>query len=326
LRDPIDSMASDASYITNPYAGLPSQTPPPAGPPPPIPSGSRRTPTHPPGLPPINVAASQSAASFLLPPLNFVPLARDHFDTAQNLATSLLPPSHALRLTVALEYALFLSDCAREDSRARRLARRTIKELYRSAEDLSDEEFRDASELAQKLGGVVRRNTNEPTPRPSREDIVNATQRASRIPTIDRTIAVSPPQQQSNRRQSPSQMRSVMRTPERLSTVPEVESVEADGEVRTEPVTSEPVASTPMTSPPVSRLSSRSRQRRNSSSASDKASKRRLAEQAEEQHRRKNSTTSNRSNTSGGSGSRQATPPEGYVRKPRRRSSRNGNR
>ncbi|KAK3056198.1 hypothetical protein LTR09_002704 [Extremus antarcticus] len=283
LRDPIPSMNSDTSYVTNPYAGLPSQTPPPKGPPPPIPSETRRTPTQPPGLTPINVSQSQSAASFLLPPLNFVPLARDHFATAQRLAIDLLPPVHALRLSVAFDYAVFLWDCAKDSKRSVKVARRTVDVVYDSSEGLSDEEFADATTLVQYLGGIISRGTNESTPRPSKEDVAGEDQRTSRGLQVDRTIAVSPPYQP-NRKQSPAQIRSIMRTPERLSTVPEVESVEAD----------------------------------------DKASKRRAAEQAEELHRVR--SASNKSNASGSSHSRQPTPQEGYVRKPRRRPSRNGNR
>lgn len=69
LRDPIPSMNSDTSYITNPYAAGPAQTPPPLGPPPPIPSDARRTPTRPPGLTPINIPASQVRTSGLDPSL-----------------------------------------------------------------------------------------------------------------------------------------------------------------------------------------------------------------------------------------------------------------
>ena len=311
LRDPIPSMTSDTSYVTNPYATGPAQTPPPAGPPPPIPSEARRTPTRPPGLAPINIPASLAAASFLLPPLNFVPMAREHFETAQHLANSLLSPTHALRLSVSLEHAAFLWDCERDHDRARRLARRAIKDVYASTDELDDDEFANASSLVQALGGIVRRGIEDATPRTSREQMISPNQRVSRAPPIDRTIAVSPSNKR-NRNESPSQARSIMRTSERLSTVPEVESTEASGEAQTQAALS----------PPVSRLSSRSRQRRTSSAASDKASKRRAVEQAEELHRR--NSASNRSSTSGGSNSRQPTPQEGYVAKPRRRSSRNG--
>lgn len=312
LRDPIPSMTSDASYITNPYAAGLAQTPPPPGPPPPIPQEARRTPTRPPGLTPINIPASQAAASFLLPPLNFVPLAREHFDTVQHLANSLLSPAHALRLSISLEHAAFIWECGKDYDRSRRLARKAIKDVYASTDGLDDDEFADASALVQALGGVVRRGTTEPTPQPSRDQVASPNQRVSRAPQVDRTIAVSPPNQR-NKTGSPAQVRSTMRTPERLSTVPEVESTEASGEVQDQTALS----------PPVSRLSSRSRQRRASSTASDKASKRRVAEHAEDIHRQ--NSVSNRSNASGGSQSRQPTPQEGYVGRPKRRSSRISN-
>ncbi|KAK5121029.1 hypothetical protein LTR85_005813 [Meristemomyces frigidus] len=295
LRDPIPSMTSEASYVTNPYAG-PAQTPPPAGPPPPIPTGARRTPTRPPGLTPINISPTQAAASFLLPPLNFVPMAREHFETAQHLANSLLSPSHALRLSVSLEHAAFLWDCEKEYDGARRLARKAIKEVYASSEGLDDDEFADASTLVQALGGVVRRGANDVTRQPSVEQLASSQQRVDPAPLIDRTIAVSPTNRGA-RTQSPIQRGSFVRTPDRLSTVPEVESTEATSEAQT----------LAALSPPVSRLSNRSKPRR-TSSTSDKAAKRRAVEQAEELYRR--NSASNRSNVSGPH-SRQATPPEG---------------
>ncbi len=284
LRDPIPSITSDASYVTNPYGAVPPATPPPNVPPPPIPTEARRTPIHPPGLTPINIPATQAAATFLLPPWNFVPMTREYFDTAQHLANSLLSPSHALRLSISLEHAAFLRDCSKEPDRARRLARRTIKEVYASAEGLDDDEFADASALVQALGGIVRRSSNEMSSRPSQEQLVSSNQRVSRAPPIDRTIAVSPTNRRNNTG-SPSQLRSIVRTPERLATVPEVESNDTNGEEEQ------------AISPPVSRLSSRSRQKQTSSSASDKSSKRRAAERAEEQLER--SRNSSRSSVSG---------------------------
>lgn len=328
LRDTIPSMTSDASYITNPYAVGPAQTPPPAGPPPPIPVEARRTPTRPPGLAPINIPATQAAASFLLPPLNFVPMAREHFETAQHLANSLLAPAHALRLSVSLEHAAFLWDCCKEHDRARKQARKTIREVYASTEGLDDDEFADASTLVQALGGIVRRGSTDSTPRPSNQQLASSRPHPPAmpaVPRIDRTIAVSPPSTKTSspgnkrsRTESPTQMRVINRTPDRLSTVPEVPSAEASE------------APTVTLSPPVSRLSSsRSRpsQRRTtsrtSSTSTDKASKRRAVEAAEEIYRRK-SERSARSDVSGAN-SRQATPPEGYVRlSPKRRSSRSG--
>ncbi|EMD00901.1 hypothetical protein BAUCODRAFT_188244 [Baudoinia panamericana UAMH 10762] len=316
LRDPVPSTASDASYITNLWAG-PARTPPPLGPPPPTPPGARRTPRRPPGLTSIDLSASQAAEIPLHSPRDFVPTARSNFDTVQHLATSLLAPTHALRLSVSLEHCAFLWECEKEYDGAVRLARRTIKQVYDSTEGLDDEEFTDASLIVQALAGIVRRGKNGVARTPSRELPPTSKQQTvshTRGP-VDRTIAVSPTNRGA-RIQSPAQRGSIMRTPERLSTVPEVESIDATSESQT----------LAALSPPVSRLSSRSRQGRTSSAsaASDKPSKRRVVEQAEELFRRNSS-----SNQSSGARSRQATPHEEGLsgaanhpsRQPRRTSS-----
>ncbi|KAK4506559.1 hypothetical protein PRZ48_000291 [Zasmidium cellare] len=346
LRDPIPSMTSEASYVTNPYAAAQSPPPPPG-----LATlggavDARRTPTRPPGLAPINISPTHAAASFLLPPLNFVPMAREHFDGAQHLANTLLPPTHALRLSISLEHAAFLWDCAKEHERSRKLARRTIKNVYSSSDGLDDDEFADASALVQALGGIVRRGSNESTPRPSTSGLQQQQQGPpspnqrlprqnppSNKPLIDRTIAVSPTETGRRSRTTPQTTsstptthipRSMMRTPERLSTVPEVESMEEAATTNTQAT---------VFSPPVSRLSSRSEGARRASSvtsaASDKASKRRIVEQAEEraasrQSRRSGGSRRERrregSRESEGSQphSRQATPPEGISTTPKR--------
>ena len=294
LRDAVPSMTSDVSYVTNPFA-MPAQTSPPSGLPPPIPLEARRTPTRPPGLMPIDPSSPQAAAAFLLPPLNFVPMAREHFETAQHLANSLLTSANALRLSVSLEYAAFTLDCEKDAERTRLLARKAIKDVYASTEGLDDDEFADASSLVQALGGIVKRGMSEQN---SSEQLNSPQGPGGSGPQIDRTIAVSPPnQQRGTASASTNQRGSIMRTPDRLSTVPEV-----DSEAPT-------VAAL---SPPISRLSNRSRPRRASSTVSEKASKRRAVEQAEELYRR--NSASNRSGGPSAPGSRQATPPEGYVR------------
>jgi hypothetical protein len=304
LRDPIPSVTSDASYVTNPYAGL-AQTPPPLGPPPPVPTEARRTPTRPPGLAPINIPSPQAAAAFLLPPLNFVPMAHEHFETAQYLANSLLPPTNALRLSISLEHAAFIWDCEKQHERSIRLAGRAVRAVYESKDGLDDEEFADAAMLVSSLAAIVKRGKHGLSRQSSREVLASPKQRVSTVPRIDRTIAVSPTNKGSRTR-SPIERGSILRTPERLSTVPEDVSAEA---------TSSSQTLAAAISPPISRLSTKSGQRKDSVS-SEKASKRRVVEAAEELHRR----NSARSNVSGGS--RQATPTEGYVRK----SSKNGRR
>nr|POE50130.1 hypothetical protein CFP56_71593 [Quercus suber] len=325
LRDPIPSMISDASYVTNPYAGLASSSTPP-----PIPTSERRTPSRPPGLKQIKISSPQAAAAFLLPPLNFVPMAAQHFATAQHLAESLLAPAHGLRLSVSLEHSAFLWDCEKDHFRAQRLARKTIRDVYTSSEGLDDEEFADASLMVRALGGIVKRGASEAVPPPTREQVSNDTkpvrsrtspspshaqtrqslehsgaERASpdqhmaparSRPHIDRTIAVSPKDRRRSRKSSSSipQSISLSRTPDRLSTVPEVESTD---------VSEAPSRSA--TSPPASRKSnsrtSTVRRRSTSSTASDKASKRRAVEAAEEIYRR-TSLNQKRSNSSNGGG------------------------
>jgi len=96
LREPVNSILSETSFVTNPYAG-------PVGTPSPGP-----TINAPPGLNPIPVP---QPSSFILPPLNFVPLASGYFSTATSYAEKLLHGSHPLRLSVAQEHSAFLWDC-----------------------------------------------------------------------------------------------------------------------------------------------------------------------------------------------------------------------
>ncbi|KAK5702331.1 hypothetical protein LTR17_022405 [Elasticomyces elasticus] len=297
FRDPVPSMASEASYVTNPYAG-PAQTSPPPGPPPPIPIEARRTPTRPPGLAPINITAAQASASFLLPPLNFIPMTEEHFDTAQHLANSLLPPANALRLSIALEHSAFLWECGKQYDRSVRLAGRAVRTVYDSQEGLDDEEFADASALVQNLAAIVKRGKTEGTKQSSQETLASPHQpTVHRGPLIDRTIAVSPTNRTTST-QSPFDRGSLLRTPERLSTVAEDVSAEATSSSHT----------LAALEPPVSRLSSRSGKGKAASTTSDKAAKRRAVEQAEEIHRR------NSASDKGKEAGRQTAQSDGYVR------------
>ena len=147
LRDAIPSLQSDISYITNPYA-LTGATPPPQ-------SQSQQAPSRPPGLPPKPPIPSSTA--FILPPLNFLPITTSAFTTTTSLASSLLPGSHPLRLSVALEHSAFLWDCAKEYDRSRRVARRAIAEVWRAEEGMDDMEFADARDLVSILGTMMTR-------------------------------------------------------------------------------------------------------------------------------------------------------------------------
>ncbi|KAF1941822.1 14-3-3 protein [Clathrospora elynae] len=154
LREPIDSIVSETSFVTNPYAaggaGGPVGTPSP-----------RPTINAPPGLNPIPIP---QPSSFILPPLNFVPLASGYFSTATSYATTFLHGSHPLRLSVAMEHSAFLWDCLHDHEASRRVARRAIKDVYRAQEAMDDTEFEDAAELVGILGRMMKRKSWEGTP------------------------------------------------------------------------------------------------------------------------------------------------------------------
>ncbi|KAF2667950.1 hypothetical protein BT63DRAFT_305669 [Microthyrium microscopicum] len=165
LRDPINSVTSDASFLTNPYAGLaPGDSPPQV----------HATPNYPPGFEPSPSLPYPSG--FILPSRNFVPIARTYFQTAQSSAAALLPGAHPLRLSTAFEHAAFLWDCAHEHEAARQLARRTIRHLKDGEEEgVSDEAFEDAAETVQYLIAIMRRKSLDLTPRFGPESVESST-------------------------------------------------------------------------------------------------------------------------------------------------------
>jgi hypothetical protein len=151
LRDPIDSITSDASFLTNPYAGMQPGTSPPPG----------LTPQLPPGLAPIPPKPS----SFLLPAINFIPLTSTYFRAASTTAAALLPGAHPLRLSVAIEHVAFLWDCVHDHNGARQLARRAIRDLRQGEEEgVTDEAYQDAAEMVGILGKLMRRTSLDGTP------------------------------------------------------------------------------------------------------------------------------------------------------------------
>ena len=151
LRDPIASITSDASFLTNPYAGLPPGTTPPPG------MGV------PPGLTRVEIP---HPSAFLLPSRNFVPMTRDFFQTASAIAAAVLPGAHPLRLSVAIEHAAFLWDCVHDHEASRQLARHAIRELrHGDDQGVTDEMFEDATEMVGVLGRIMRRRSWESTPR-----------------------------------------------------------------------------------------------------------------------------------------------------------------
>jgi len=177
LREPVASMTSDASFLTNPYAGIPPGTTPPPG------MGV------PPGLTRIEIP---QPSAFLVPAINFVPLTTEHFKVASRLAASVLPGAHPLRLSVAIEHAAFLWDCVHDHEASRQLARRAIREL-RHAEDegVTDEMFEDAAEMVGVLGRIMRRRSWEGTPRSGgrrSSEALTSTAPAADIPPVPAPI------------------------------------------------------------------------------------------------------------------------------------------
>jgi 14-3-3 protein len=110
----------------------------------------------PPGLPPPPPSASNSG-SFILPSADYIPTATSCFLTASQLAEQLLPGSHPVRLSVKLEYVAYLYDCLHEKEQSRRLAKRTIADVYNAQEGMDDESFEDAAEMVGILGKMMKR-------------------------------------------------------------------------------------------------------------------------------------------------------------------------
>jgi hypothetical protein len=110
----------------------------------------------PPGLPPPPPVASNSG-NFILPSIDYIPTATSCFLTASTLAEALLPGSHPIRLSVKLEYVAYLYDCLHEKDQSRRLAKRTIADVYNAQEGMDDESFEDAAEMVGVLGKMMKR-------------------------------------------------------------------------------------------------------------------------------------------------------------------------
>ncbi|KAI1503551.1 14-3-3 domain-containing protein [Biscogniauxia marginata] len=108
----------------------------------------------PPGFGP---QAPEPAAAFLLPAVDYLPTAHQYFREAEAYADSLLWGSHSLRLSVKTEYAAFLYDCVHDREGSRRLARKTVAEVYDASEGMDDDMFNDACELVTVLGKMMKR-------------------------------------------------------------------------------------------------------------------------------------------------------------------------
>lgn len=95
--------------------------------------------------------------AFLLPIGDYLPTAHKYFRDAAALADKHLWGSHSLRLSIKTEYSAFLYECAHDEEASRKLARRTINEVYEATEGIDNDMFQDACELVTVLGRMMKR-------------------------------------------------------------------------------------------------------------------------------------------------------------------------
>lgn len=145
-RDPIFSMISDSSAVTNPWANINVVSPPPGF------GGTAQT-------------QVSNPAAFLLPSVDYLPSTTAAFREAASLAKSLLPGSSPLRLSVSLEQCAYFWDCLHDRKACRKLAAQTIKQVYDAQEPMNDVDFEDAAVLVGTLGRMMKRKSFEGTPR-----------------------------------------------------------------------------------------------------------------------------------------------------------------
>ena len=131
IRDDIDESARSSLQPTHAMEGGPVGPPPGFGP--------------------------EPAAAFLLPAIDYLPMAHQHFREAVALANNLLWGSHSLRLSVKTEYAAFLYECVHDADGSRKLAKDTIAEVYGASEGIDNDMFNDACELVTVLGKMMKR-------------------------------------------------------------------------------------------------------------------------------------------------------------------------
>ncbi|OCT52012.1 14-3-3-like protein [Cladophialophora carrionii] len=96
-------------------------------------------------------------ATFLLPLQDYTPIATQAFREANELAESLLPGSHPVRLSVKVEYVAYVYDCLHEAEASRRMAKMSIRHVYEAQEGMDDDSFEDAAEMVGILGRMMKR-------------------------------------------------------------------------------------------------------------------------------------------------------------------------
>lgn len=99
----------------------------------------------------------EAPAAFILPSGDYLPTAHRYFKEALTLADRTLWGSHSLRLSIKTEYSAFLYECAHDEDASRKLARKTINEVYEATEGIDNDMFQDACELVTVLGRMMKR-------------------------------------------------------------------------------------------------------------------------------------------------------------------------
>jgi len=145
----------------------------------------------PPGLTPVSIP--KPSASFLLPAMNYIPIASSCFATASSLSDNLLSGSHPIRLSVKTEYSAYLYDCLHDGDGSRRLAQQAVKAVYNAQEGMDDEMFEDAAELVGILGRMMSRGlsstgtSNTPMLGTSETTRIKGTPKSEGTPRMDGT-------------------------------------------------------------------------------------------------------------------------------------------
>lgn len=101
--------------------------------------------------------ATEVGAAFLLPVGDYLPQAIKCFKDAEDLADRTLWGSHSLRLSIKTEFSAFLFECVHDEEGSRKLARKTINEVYEATEGIDNDMFQDACELVTVLGKMMKR-------------------------------------------------------------------------------------------------------------------------------------------------------------------------
>lgn len=90
-------------------------------------------------------------SDFMIPPVDYRPIALRYFQEAVSLAENHLSRSHPLRLSLMVEYSAFMYDCLYEREESRRIAELTVTEAYKAREGMDIDSYEDSAALFEAL-------------------------------------------------------------------------------------------------------------------------------------------------------------------------------